>query len=88
MSNYNDLQQEISKSNTDSQYQLQENSCEGEQVNLNLYNKKNNNINYNIRHKKVKCSGDDVSSNHPLIYLDIKENAVVACPYCGKELKY
>jgi uncharacterized Zn-finger protein len=33
---------------------------------------------------KVSCSGDDLSSKHPLIYLNIKNKEQVKCPYCGK----
>ena len=89
MSNYSNSQQETNKDNTGLQYQLQEHSCNNDgQGDFNHFYKKNNNINYYIRHKRVKCSGEDDNSNHPLIYLDIKENSVVACPYCGKEFRY
>jgi uncharacterized Zn-finger protein len=38
-------------------------------------------INYS---NKVSCNGDDLSSKHPLIYLNIKNKNQVKCPYCGK----
>jgi uncharacterized Zn-finger protein len=34
--------------------------------------------------KKISCSGDNILSKHPLIYLDIENKAHATCPYCGK----
>ena len=40
------------------------------------------------KHKRVKCSGEDTGSQHPTIYIDVKENQIATCSYCGKQFKY
>jgi uncharacterized Zn-finger protein len=34
--------------------------------------------------KKVACNGDAQNSHHPLIYLNLGNNNLATCPYCGK----
>jgi uncharacterized Zn-finger protein len=35
--------------------------------------------------KKVSCDGGRGASNHPLVYLQIKEDQnYIACPYCSR----
>jgi uncharacterized Zn-finger protein len=43
---------------------------------------------FNHKHKRVKCSGEDTGSQHPAIYIDVKENQIATCSYCGKKFKY
>jgi uncharacterized Zn-finger protein len=43
---------------------------------------------FNHKHKRVKCSGEDNGSQHPAIYIDVKENQIATCSYCGKQFKY
>lgn len=39
-----------------------------------------------VNNHKVSCKGDDVSTEHPLIYLEIKKDQII-CPYCSKIFK-
>ncbi|WP_253299905.1 zinc-finger domain-containing protein [Wolbachia endosymbiont of Chironomus riparius] len=44
-----------------------------------------------VKNKQVCCHGDedDISSGHPMIYLDMGEEIEdIACPYCGKMFIY
>ena len=46
---------------------------------------KNQEIVYTNNHK-VSCKGSDALAEHPLVYLEIKEDQVI-CPYCSKIFK-
>jgi uncharacterized Zn-finger protein len=37
-----------------------------------------------VKTKKVSCEGSQVSSTHPLVYLNMGEKDFVNCPYCSK----
>lgn len=36
-----------------------------------------------VSDKKVRCDGNEVSSGHPLVYLNMGEKDNIDCPYCG-----
>lgn len=39
-----------------------------------------------IKNSSVSCHGKDYPYDHPLVYLEIKEEkSSIQCPYCGKE---
>jgi len=39
-----------------------------------------------VNSKKVSCKGDGLG--HPLVYLEIKKNGSIACPYCSRGFVY
>ena len=39
-----------------------------------------------VKNNSVSCQGREVSYDHPLVYLQIKDElGKIDCPYCGKE---
>jgi len=43
-----------------------------------------------VNSKKVSCKGDGQKGDlgHPLVYLEIKNNGSIQCPYCSREFIY